>query len=285
MGAEGARSILVLGGPGAGKTVYAAQALGRLQARAGKVELGGAAPSVAPLEEARERLAQGRASAHTPTDTYEEVRLPIELPGYLRAELTWPDYGGEQVRTIIRERRIKPEWRARVERGQGWLLFVRPDQIRLDEDVQSRPPHEVEPTREAEPDDGPEWATQAELVELLQMLLFVKGVGTARRTETPPLAVLLSCWDELGDQEARMQPPRLLRARAPLLADFVASVWREDAASVWGLSSQGRALREDEPDEEYIEQGPQSFGYVVPPGGGDSSDLTLPLAYLLERLR
>jgi len=42
----------------------------------------------------------------------------------------------------------------------------------------------------------------------------------------------------------------------------------------------GKALTETSKDQGYIENGPQSFGYIVKPDGSTDTDLTLPIAQL-----
>ena len=97
---------------------------------------------------------------------------------------------------------------------------------------------------------------------------------------TPRLAVVLSCWDELEDAGT---PEEVFAKLLPLLHAFVRSTWLEDAWSVWALSSLGRALRPDERDEEFASQGPEHFGFVIPPGSIEhDSDLTAPVAWLLK---
>jgi hypothetical protein len=56
--------------------------------------------------------------------------------------------------------------------------------------------------------------------------------------------------------------------------------WGPDNLSVWGLSSLGKALRKDAPDAEYVERGPEHFGYVIDEGGMRSPDLCAPVAWL-----
>ena len=53
--------------------------------------------------------------------------------------------------------------------------------------------------------------------------------------------------------------------------------------SVWGLSSLGRALKQDARDDEFVRDGPENFGYVIPPNATDQEpDLTAPIAWLLQ---
>ena len=116
-------------------------------------------------------------------------------------------------------------------------------------------------------------------VELLQFFLFAKGVGVLNKLRKPALIILLSCWDEM-DYASGKVPSELLRTRMPMLFDFVTSTWESDCLSILGLSSLGKRLRDDQPDDEYLDRGPESFGYVVLPDGSCPKDLTLPISML-----
>jgi hypothetical protein len=51
---------------------------------------------------------------------------------------------------------------------------------------------------------------------------------------------------------------------------------------VYGLSSLGKTLRKDEPDDDYLNSGPEQFGYIVMPDGSRTPDLTAPIADLAK---
>ena len=171
-------------------------------------------------------------------------------------------------------------------------MFVRLDRLRRPEDIITRPPEFV--NQRAEPPETPNsssdasndtlaWSDAAKLVELLQVLLFIRRTGFVRRIAHPPLCILLSCWDELPD--VPRNPIEELRRRLPLLAQFVDSVWDRECLEVFGLSAQGRSLSRDLVDEEYLDQGPEQFGYVILPDGKRVNDLTEPVASLLGQTK
>jgi hypothetical protein len=128
-----------------------------------------------------------------------------------------------------------------------------------------------------------DWSHQASLTELLQMLLYSRGVAQLIPVRSPALTVALSCWDEFAAQGDL--PPDVFRRRMPLLESFIASNWEPDSFSVYGLSSLGRALRTEQPDPDYVDSGPESFGYVVTPTGGQLNDLTVIIADVCARAR
>jgi len=267
-------SILLIGESGVGKTHYGAQVLKRLMKGDGRLRMDGAATNLEPFEAAMESLNEGMAAGHTATTTYVESVWPIIDTSGNKAELVWPDYGGEQVRAVSASRRIPAPWRARLISAPAWLLLIRLQQTRASDDVFSRPLNALKgmgtDNREVQLSD------QARLIELLQMLVYVRGAISDEPLGSPKLCVLLSCWDELETDD---QPLAVLKHRLPMLASFVTSTWA--APSLFGLSALERPLSPRERDMEYAARGPEHFGYVVLPDGQRSTDLTLPIQELL----
>jgi hypothetical protein len=281
----GSATVLVIGGPAAGKTHFGAQLLARLSQRHDRLRMRAAPSNIAPFESTLLRLGQGMAAAHTPTEQFAEITLPVTDNmgvGGRPIDLVWPDYGGEQIDNMLRNRRIPSNWHERLTSSDGWLLFVRLQHAHVEEDMLSRPPSDQGASGRPALADF-RWSHQARLVELLQLLLFVKGVGTIHRIRRPALTILASCWDEITGVRDGATPGAVLAERMPLLASFAKANWAPGQLSVVGLSSLGKALRADAPDEEYLSAGPEAFGYVVLPNGQKTDDLTVPVAELALR--
>lgn len=270
-------SILLIGESGVGKTHYGAQLLKRLMKGDGSLRMDGAATNLEPFEAAMESLNEGMSADHTPTSIYVDSIWPIADTQNRRAELVWPDYGGEQIKAMSSTRRIPAAWRSRVISTPAWLLLVRLQQTRASDDIFSRPLNEISASsgenREVHVSD------QARLIELLQMLIYIRGAISTSLLESPRLCVLLSCWDELGIEAQEEQPAVILKQRLPMFASFITSTWVEPV--VLGLSALERPLTSNDRDMEYAARGPEQFGYIVLPDGGRSTDLTLPIQQLL----
>ena len=276
--------ILLVGRHNTGKTVFGTQLLGRLRGPGPSLSLRYPPTSLSVLEDALDRLAEGRAPDHTPLDQFEQLLLPVAMPTGEKIDLSWPDYGGEQIDAILRERRVPSDWQARIAESDGWLLFLRLSLLRDYDDVVRSPLGELVRAREEAQHREVEWCDQAKLVELLQMFLFIRGASALRRLQRPALTIMLSCWDELDLAEATL-PGDVLREQLPLLSSFLSAQWDEDAWSVAGLSAQGRPLSKDDPDADYVDQGPPNFGYVVGADGQQTADLTRPVTELIDRIR
>lgn len=266
-------AILLVGESGVGKTHYGAQLLRRLMGVTGALRMKGAASNLEPFEAALESLDEGRAAGHTPRSVNVDSVWPVISPDGREADLIWPEYGGEQIKSVIESRRLPDAWQKRIDEADAWLLLIRLEQTSVGDDMFSKPLTGLKgvsaENREVHPSD------QARLVELLQMLIFSHG-STSKSHRLPRLGVLLTCWDEGGIAQT---PSEALKARLPLVSAFVRSNWRQPL--IMGLSALERPLSPTARDMEYASKGPEHFGYVVEEDGTKSSDLTLPIHHLL----
>ena len=268
------KSILLIGESDVGKSHYGGQLLKRLMQEDGRIRMDGAATNLDPFEAVMASLDAGLSAGHTATTTYHESRWPIVDDEGRKGDLIWPDYGGEQIKKIIDERRLPRAWLNRIVRSSAWLLLIRLQKIRANDDIFSRPLASLQGNSSESRNAG--LSDQARLIDLLQMLVYVRSTSDNRLNRLPRLVVLLTCWDEM---EVQGKPIDVLHERLPMFGDFVASNWED--SSVLGLSALGRRLDGQEPDEDYINQGAEQFGYVVLEDGTSSPDLTLPIRTLL----
>lgn len=269
-------TILLVGESNVGKTHYGAQFLKRLMVKAGALKMTGAPTNLEAFTTALSCLTEGMSTDHTPANIYVESVWPITDKDGRYAELVWPDYGGEQVRNLVTQRRIPAAWRNRVVEATDWVVLIRLHSLRSEDDLFSRPLQSfaaVEPQGEAA---AYELSDQARTVELLQMLLYLAQFHLDRPLRKPRLTILLSCWDELETTEL---PANLLASRLPMLWSFVRSNWA--LPTIIGLSALERALSKTDADQEYAIRGPEEFGYVVLPNGVKNTDITLPIQHLM----
>jgi hypothetical protein len=225
------------------------------------------------------RINNGRAAPHTSQNQYLESVWPLADEQGREIDLVWPDYGGEQVRAIRTERSMSREWRDRIVGTSGWIVMLRIAHTQMSDDIFTRPL--AEPGKERQAPDVFAISSQAQLIDFLQWLIFVRGTGTLASIGNPPLLLLLSCWDELPAAEQDHPPPEILRAHLPMVAAFVEANWRPESLSVLGLSALERSLDEDRIDNDFVDRGPESFGYVVLPDGRHDPDLTLAIAGMM----
>lgn len=269
-------TILLIGESNVGKTHYGAQFLKRLMVKSCALKMHGAPTNLEAFTAALGCLTEGKATDHTPASSYVESVWPIQDDTGLFAELVWPDYGGEQVRNLVNERRIPAAWRERVLGATDWVVLIRLHSLRSEEDLFSRPLQSFSMAETQDELAAFEPSDQARTIELLQMLLYLAQSSLERRLRKPRLTILLSCWDELKTTEL---PSDLLAARLPMLWSFIRSNWA--SPSVIGLSALEKTLSKTMPDADYATRGPEDFGYVILPNGERNTDITLPIKRLM----
>lgn len=269
-------TILLVGESGAGKTHYGAQFLKRLTVKTSALKMAGAPTNLTPFSTALNRLSEGKAMDHTPADSYTESAWPIQDDAGRAANLVWPDYGGEQVRNLVVQRRIPEAWRTRVLAATDWVLLIRLQSIRSEEDVFSRPLRNMAEDNSLPAGTNHTVSDQARMVELLQILLYLGQFHLDRPLQKPGLTILLTCWDVAP---ASVTPAEVLAERLPMLWSFVRSNWA--TPTIMGLSALGRTLSTTVPDEEFAINGPEEFGFVVLPNGKQDPDITLPIQRIM----
>ena len=274
---QGEIRIALFGESGHGKSHYGAQLLSRIESEKCELKLRTASVDLSAYDSVRKKLNSGLLAEHTPSGMYRDNLWPI-IDGEGRAlDLTWPDYAGEQVKQVIDTRLMNQEWLERTQGADGWMLLVRPKLAKLDEDVFSKPLASVGKASAA-PVGKPKRSAQARLVELLQMLVHARGLRD--RSALPPLVLLLSCWDELK-LPTGTTPSQVFDSYMPLLASYLRCRW-SNKALVLGLSALGTELSDKEPNEEFVDIGPENFGFVVKADGEEVPDLTFPLVRLAD---
>jgi hypothetical protein len=273
------RKLLLLGEYDVGKSHFGGQLLGRLNQEMGALKMKRPPLSLGPFETVLERINSGRAAPHTSQDQYLESNWTLGDREGREIDLVWPDYGGEQVRAIRAERSMPRDWRDRIVAASGWIVMLRIAHNQMSDDIFTRPL--AEPGRGRQAPQTFTISPQAQLIDFLQWLMFVRGTGTLTPVSNPPLLLLLSCWDELQEAELGHRPVDVLRTHLPMVAAFVEANWQPAALSVLGLSALERSLDEDKVDDDFVDRGPESLGYVVLPDGTHNPDLTLAIAGMM----
>ncbi len=268
--------ILIIGGPNAGKTHFGGQLYGRLSSKQFEYQI---SPNNLPtdltiFEEVLDRLAEGRRAGHTETSANRSIELKTEDKNCNSIIFSFPDYAGEQVNMIVDNRRVNSLWKDYIDKSSAWLLFIRLEEVEKTEDIINRgipSPQEIQKRNEKTP---PVKISDASyFVELLQTLIYIKGIDTFHKINKPNLTIMLSCWDLLKLKKNSI-PAEILKERLPLLYDFVNNNWNDKDLSVLGLSSTEKSLSDD-PDDDFIDRTPIDFGYIVNTKGIKEKDLTL----------
>ena len=269
-------TTLVLGGHGTGKTTLLAQLYGRMQSNDSQLRIVEAPDSLTPVLKGLTRLTQGRPVSHTESTVKVVQELTAETSDGDRFEVAIPDYAGETLDAVVNNRRIPEWWLSHCVESTRWLLLIRVERMEEIPDFASEDSQSAATSEDAAPpeDSGISLPLDMRLVELLQILSLERmRLADAVR---PFLAVVLSCWDEiqLDTDSQKIVPAKILAKRMPLFSAFCETNWPGDGYAVFGLSAQGRPLDAANPDEEFVDKGPERMGYLIRPDGSQTGDLT-----------
>lgn len=272
---ESATSFLLIGESDVGKTHFGAQLLRRLNSANGTMALVDS-DNLEPFVETMDQISRGLSGRHTPRSESTLSRWTVSRKSdQSRFDLHWPDYGGEQISSMINDRRMPSAWREKIIAASAWAFMVRPSRVRLPEDVLTRgarlPP--------SESDSRATLSAQSRLVEILQMLRFKYAAYAEEWSNPPPICVLLSCYDELN---TALTPAEYCQKHLPLLDAFLATNWADENMRIFGVSPLGQSLSDSDPNETYVATGPEKMGYVVYESGERSADLLEPIDWMLS---
>lgn len=265
-------SILLIGKPHSSKTVFLSQFYSKLQKNKSKLKLYKPVDDLSPIAGAREALASGEEPQTTPSEKSVKFYLPIQV-AEKQVDLKCPEYGGEQVLSIVENRELNKEWTNSIEESDSWILFIRLNNVNKSLDISDVTYSEQHHKNSKEPVSEIEYkiSDQSFFIELLQILLHAKEKDYHRLIDKPKLTIVLTCWDEMNTEE---KPYDVLKSKLPLLLNFLESNWYENYLNIVGLSAQGFSLSTPENKEKYQIEGPEEFGYLVLPDGAQTIDIT-----------
>lgn len=272
-------NLLLIGMANAGKTHYGAQVYLRLDADSCGMQLLSSG-SLEPFQATIDSLSDGRSGVRTPKKVMSQSSWKIRRKSDgMEFDLEWPDYAGETLGDLLKERRMPAEWQTRIEKADGWVLMIRASQIEYAYDVFTRQPLLADSGLDSR-DDTQVMSLQAQIIEVLQMFVFRHRLSQPT-SQFPPLAVMISCFDELPEQP---KPDEFLTNHLPMLTAYISSNWGSGDWRAFGLSPLGKSLSEDKVDQEFVKEGPEKMGFVVDDLNESTPDLLSPLEWVIERV-
>lgn len=114
-----------------------------------------------------------------------------------------------------------------------------------------------------------EKTNQAEVVDLLQCILFIKK-------EKARIKFIISAWDKVEKEfeQERLLPKDYLQIELPLLYQYLKSNTDKVEYQIWGVSAQGGDFSDKKEKIKLQEGNPSRFIKVIDHEGNESQDLT-----------
>jgi hypothetical protein len=192
------------------------------------------------LNEIMRRWLQAKEQIHTEIASGKIVSMNLKDGDDHKVRMTFPDLSGESFQEMWEARECDPNLAELLRECDGILLFIHADKIK-------RPIGVAETTQQAaglggatpataspeewHPKDAP---TAVQLVEMLQMFR-----GGALQVPARRLAVVLSAWDKVEEDEPNITPDQYLARELPLLDQYLQHGLDHWDVRVYGLSAQG----------------------------------------------
>ncbi|MEY8214150.1 MAG: hypothetical protein RPR97_06645 [Colwellia sp.] len=262
--------LLIIGRPASGKTTFLAQFLTRVRKKKSSVKLSKVPENIKAISDAQRRLAAGKEPNTTPANSNEVIELPL-LINDKEVQLSCPDYGGEQVNSLMQSMAIDTRWQTYVNESGSWVLFIRPNSIALSYDITISVYKDVHGSK-LDKNIMPELSDQCLYIELIQALLCAKKVSIRKSIQIPKLTIALTCWDELETDKC---PKEFLKEKMPLFLQFIETNWASSKFEVLGLSAQEFSLIDNpEGSDKYQDELPENIGYLILPDGTRDKDIT-----------
>jgi len=287
------RSVLLVGGPDAGKSNFLGRLWMALDQGRGLITKNGLPSQMEYLRSLAESLLQGEFAPHTSHGVFQDNVIPVRwMNGSEVAvgQLVVPDCAGEQWERIHQMREWTEEWEATVRTMTGCLLFVRANTSHFVPALDwatagsllgclagaKNTPAESSETK---------LPTQVVLVDWLECLYsaFKEVHGPCQPLR---LSVIVSAWDKVTSGNGRIHPDGYIDENLPLLYDFLSTNARRFATQMFGVSVVGGDLSDAQPGfkETFLEGDPYSSGDVVYSDNGRlkrTKDFTIPLGWAL----
>jgi hypothetical protein len=267
---EANNSTLIIGPPKSGKTTFQAQLWARILANDGRIKLRKIPDNITGIEKAYDRLASGEETTTTAAEENLSVVIPVTLDDK-EFDLVCTDYGGEQVSNITQLMGFDKHWEDRAKSNDRWILFIRPGEIYPIYDISQAGIPSIDESENKSNHTRTKLSEQYHFIELLQALLYARKTGVKSRINIPKLLVVMTCWDEL---KTNLSPCEVLKSKMPLFNHFVESIWDNESYKIIGLSAQGFPLDNQEAKDKYLDELPESFGYIVLDNNPNDPDLT-----------
>lgn len=271
--------ILIIGKPHSTKTTFLTQFYAKLVTKKSCMTLSKPSENITAIKEAYDLLANGDETTPSPSDRSVGLNLAIDHNGN-QFDLYCPDYGGEQINSIIVNRVIDEKWQKAITESDNWILFIRPTNLITGHDLSNKTIDASSLENKSNNEAEYVISDQSAFIELLQILLHSKGNDSHIKNNTVKLTIALTCWDEIENPDEtegitkKETPKEKLNQYLPLLLNFIETNWESDKINITGISPQGFRLTSKENKEKYQINGNESYGYLIRPNGEKSDDIT-----------
>ena len=288
-------SIVLIGGPDSGKTNFLARIWESLRVCEGTLIAPEVPGNIKYVEDALAHLLQGTFAPRSDKG-FDELGRSFSIPVVSAknrkldpVQIVVPDVSGELWKEAVEKFELPAQWIDNLREAFGALLFLRigsNQNIEHLDWVTTAKILRMNTLQSEEDQDAPrQIPTAVQLCELLRLLEYVLAENTS--IVKPRVAILVTAWDLLDTQRAKLGPMAYLATEFPLLAGRLADMSKLNV-QVFGMSIVGGDFIDQDFKQRFLDGELNSFGYVVCEIDGrvqKDFDLTLPVAWVFNSLQ
>ena len=288
-------NIVLIGGPDSGKTNFLARLWEALRSGEGVLVAPEIPSNIQYVEDSLAHLLQGEFAPRSDKSFNEHgpsFSIPVVSAKTTDAnpvQIVVPDVSGELWKEAVETYELPAHWMEKLREAFGALLF-----IRIGSKLNNDPLDWVATAKllnmkilqiEENADNSLEIPTAVQLCELLRFL--ENDLADKKRLFKPRVAVLVTAWDRLDKERAKLGPMAYLAKEYPLLAGRLADMSKLNV-KVFGMSIVGGDFTDNEFKQKFFDCALNQLGYVVHETEGHvqtEHDVTIPISWVLEGLQ
>jgi hypothetical protein len=274
------RSVLLVGGPDAGKSLFLGSLWLCLREGGGSHRLEGDPADIRYVNGIADSLLRGKYVPRTNIgEDARDFEVKLVDSDDVRSALVVPDVDGELWKKASENRELPNTWIDRLHSSSAALLFVRVGSSEfvpmMDWVASAEAMREPMMKQFSQEERMP---TQVFLTDLINVLDEHLGVD---ETEAPRVALIVSAWDLLPPEDADFTPAAYLEREYPMLAGRLRETGRLNVR-VFGVSAIGGDLEDANHLKAFQDNpGTATYSVVENDGGGSRALLTAPVDWTL----
>ena len=287
---------MLVGGPDSGKTNYLARFWKALGSPHGRLRCKDVPESISYIDDALEHLLRGEFTprSNSTLDSGDGSCTVVvnwrDGTDVRPGEVVLPDISGELWLRAVEDCELSTLWLDKLRGSSGALLFVRVGSDQNVDPLDWVTAHEIirrsQSTPGGQANQHCDVATAVQLCELIRFMELTLGKDV--EVTRPRVAILITAWDILDNDQANLTPERFLAKEYPLVAGRIADTMALDV-EVFGVSVVGGDFGDGDFRRSFLDGTIDEFGYVVIGTDDGRSqrklDLTIPVSWVLEPTR
>lgn len=289
---ENLKSVLIVGGPDAGKTNYLSKLLLSIYYDKCKLKFDGLPDQLEYVIEKNDYILKGEFVPRTAYDDFSKLNITVKHlvdNDSSKNKLLLPDSSGEQWINVYKMREWSQVWEELMSNSLGCLIFVRVvsdqfvpavDYIYYEKMFGNAQDIQTTSTEE----NYLEVPTQVVITDWIQCITSAYN-SSKDKHQKYRIGIIATAWDLLPAEQADKSPDIYIEENLPMLMQFLQANESNFEYNIFGVSIVGGDLNMDsEFRNKYLQGDPVNSGYIVYSKGEHvikDNDISLPVIWAM----